>query len=330
MKDMDDFRGPSRRPWLFLALVLLLVVAGVCLRCCRPGHPRETVEPPGEQGAAVAAPAVAAPGGQAAAAQAPGTTNAAAVRSAPAAPRADLQQALAEARQHADADRLLDARKTCLSLLGRPDAAALRGPVEELLGDVNLRLVLSPRAMPEKIEYATQSGDSLKVLARRFGVTQELIQRGNNIANPNRIQSGDRLRILSKPAFEIAIGKQANDLVLRLNGAFFKRYRVGTGQYGRTPAGTFRIKDKIENPPWWHPDGREIPFGDPANILGTRWMSIEATGATPPARGYGIHGTWDDNSIGRQSSAGCIRMHNADVEELFALVPEGTPVKIAD
>ena len=157
-----------------------------------------------------------------------------------------------------------------------------------------------------------------------------MIVKANAIANPNLIQVGDRIQILDKPAFAITVGKTRNDLLLTLNGAFFKRYTVGTGKFGRTPVGTFRIQDKIENPPWWRPDGKVVPFGAPENILGTRWLSLAATGETPPVRGYGIHGTWDNTSLGKQSSAGCIRMNNREVEELFMLVPEGSPVTIVE
>jgi L,D-transpeptidase ErfK/SrfK len=34
------------------------------------------------------------------------------------------------------------------------------------------------------------------------------------------------------------------------------------------------------------------------------------------------------NSIGLAASHGCIRMANADVEQLFKIVPVGTPVRI--
>ncbi|HUG02720.1 MAG TPA: L,D-transpeptidase [Longimicrobiales bacterium] len=46
--------------------------------------------------------------------------------------------------------------------------------------------------------------------------------------------------------------------------------------------------------------------------------------------GYLIHGTHDynENSIGLAASHGCIRMSNADVEQLFKIVPVGTPVRI--
>ncbi|MDO8351478.1 MAG: L,D-transpeptidase [Gallionella sp.] len=43
-----------------------------------------------------------------------------------------------------------------------------------------------------------------------------------------------------------------------------------------------------------------------------------------------IHGTPDSVAVGQASSHGCIRMHNADLLELFALVPAGTAVEIIE
>jgi lipoprotein-anchoring transpeptidase ErfK/SrfK len=114
-----------------------------------------------------------------------------------------------------------------------------------------------------------------------------------------------------------------------MNDKFFKRYRVGTGKDDKTPVGTFVISSKEVEPVWW-PQGREIPYGDKENILGTRWMALQPTGETPKVKGYGIHGTWDDASVGKSLSAGCIRLANKDVEEIFVLVSLGTPVIITE
>jgi lipoprotein-anchoring transpeptidase ErfK/SrfK len=46
------------------------------------------------------------------------------------------------------------------------------------------------------------------------------------------------------------------------------------------------------------------------------------------ANGVGIHGTAEDWSIGTRASHGCIRMHVADVVDLFRRVPIGAPVLI--
>ena len=77
-------------------------------------------------------------------------------------------------------------------------------------------------------------------------------------------------------------------------------------------------------------DGKAVPFGHPENILGTHWLAMKPTGNTPLVAGYGIHGTWDDASIGKAESAGCVRMHNADVEQLYVLLPVGTAVEIVE
>ena len=43
---------------------------------------------------------------------------------------------------------------------------------------------------------------------------------------------------------------------------------------------------------------------------------------------YAIHGTNNEGSIGRFVSHGCIRMHNADVQDLYGRVMLGTPVVV--
>jgi lipoprotein-anchoring transpeptidase ErfK/SrfK len=49
-----------------------------------------------------------------------------------------------------------------------------------------------------------------------------------------------------------------------------------------------------------------------------------------PLLGYGIHGAKDESTVGRSLSNGCIRMRNADVENLYYLVPAGCRVNIVE
>jgi len=229
-----------------------------------------------------------------------------------------LRQAAA-AQQQGD---LLKARELGLNVYRQTEAQpSLQRRAEEILNTVNIELVLSPRDMPEKQDYTVRSGDSLAKLAKQFGTTVELLQKSNNIRG-SMIRIGDRLRIFTG-AFSILVDKSDNELLLMMNGDFFKRYRVGTGEFNKTPVGEFTITDRIAQPTWWRPDGREIPYGDPENLLGTHWLALNV-------RGYGIHGTWEPDTIGHQLSAGCVRMLNENVEELFTLVTLGTPVEIRD
>lgn len=69
-----------------------------------------------------------------------------------------------------------------------------------------------------------------------------------------------------------------------------------------------------------NPELRYMPSG-PNNPLGTHAMYLSW-----PA--YLIHGTHDTRKIGRLSSDGCIGLYNEMIEELFALAPIGTQVRI--
>lgn len=227
------------------------------------------------------------------------------------------------------AGKLGDAREKWLAALAASPDEDVRTKVESKLASVHLELIRKPWPMAEKVDYVVQSGDSIRSIAGKFGTTVELIVQANELKRPDIINPGKRLRVFSGK-MGIVVSKGRNDLLLTSNGRYFKRYRVGTGKYDRTPLGTFVVNDRIMEPVWWRDDGKTVPFGDKENILGTRWMALKATNDTPAVKGYGIHGTWDNDSIGKSESAGCIRMKNEDVEELFGIVPVGTPVTIQE
>lgn len=234
---------------------------------------------------------------------------------------AGTSASLAEARQAQTEGDLLRARELALAVWNGTTDAALKTEAESILNVVGIELVMTPRPMPEKTDYEVQPGDSLDKIAKKFGTTVELLRISNNIKG-SMIRAGDRLRVFTG-TFKVSVSKSDNDLVLLMNDEFFKRYRVGTGQYNKTPVGDFLINDRIAQPTWWRPDGKAIPFGDKENLLGTHWLSINV-------KGYGLHGTWEPETIGYQLSAGCVRMHNEDIEQLFNLLTLGTPVSIRD
>jgi lipoprotein-anchoring transpeptidase ErfK/SrfK len=225
-----------------------------------------------------------------------------------------LQQAMALKA----AGKLADARALLQPLAAVTNAS---DKALALIGELNTQIIFTGASAPEKVDYTIVAGDSLGKLAKKFGTTIELIKRANGLGG-DVIQIDNRLRIY-QAKFIVEVSKSANTLTVTDNGRFFKRYRVGTGQFNRTPVGDFTIKSRVEKPPWYRPDGRVIPFGDPENVLGTHWLGLNVPR-------YGIHGTWETNSIGKQSSAGCIRLLNDDVAELFLLLPLGTSVTIHD
>lgn len=117
----------------------------------------------------------------------------------------------------------------------------------------------------------------------------------------------------------ILINKANNRLYFYRDGRLVKEYPVATGRNPElTPEGNFTILTKgVDSPGANSMDPR----------LGSRWMGLSAGGARAGHK-YGIHGTNEPSSIGKYASGGCIRMQNEDVEELFQMVPTGTPVQI--
>ena len=125
----------------------------------------------------------------------------------------------------------------------------------------------------------------------------------------------------------VFVNLSAFELVLDRPGEAPRRYGVACGQPAwPTPTGHFKVYDKVKDPSWippdspWAKEAETIPPG-PSNPLGTRWIGLDWGGV-------GIHGTNADWSIGSASSHGCLRMHIYDVEALYPLLPEGTPVTI--
>ena len=91
--------------------------------------------------------------------------------------------------------------------------------------------------------------------------------------------------------------------------------------------GEFVIDVRQEQPDWQKPGQPVVPYGDPENPLGDRWLGFRDT---PEYQGFGIHGTHDPDSIGKQESQGCIRLRNEDVIFLYRIVPMGTKVYIRE
>lgn len=231
---------------------------------------------------------------------------------------------VSDARAAIAAGQLVRAQGTLDKLVeATPDPEAIK-----LLGEVNMQLLKSALMMPGKEYYVIQSGDYLQKIAKQFNTTVELLKTMNGTQS-DTIRLNDRMLVFNGN-FTIRVSKERCELDLLNNGKLFKRYSVGTGKFGKTPAVQFTIVDKIIEPPWTRPtDNKQIEYGDPENVLGSRWMAIKSADH-PELSGFGIHGTWERDSIGKQSSAGCIRMLNEDVEELFDLVPRKTSVIITD
>jgi LysM repeat protein len=188
------------------------------------------------------------------------------------------------------------------------------------LREINSSLFLSTGPGGDLRVYTVKSGDTLGKIATNTGTTWEMIQRLNGLKT-TRIDVGQELKILGG-TFELVVRKEKFVMDLMLDGAFIQRYEVGLGVGGCTPLGEFVVKNRIPKPA----DG-SYPYGHAKHRLGSRWLGLQNDEGY---KGYGIHGCRpeEESEIGTECSQGCVRMTNADVEEIYDIVPAGTRVVI--
>jgi lipoprotein-anchoring transpeptidase ErfK/SrfK len=133
----------------------------------------------------------------------------------------------------------------------------------------------------------------------------------------------------TEPAGTIIVDTPNTHLYLVLGHGKALRYGIGVGREGFTWSGTERISRMKEWPDWFPPKEmiERQPYlprfmaGGESNPLGARALYLGNTL-------YRIHGTNQPSTIGTFVSSGCIRLTNADIEDLFGRVQIGTRVVV--
>jgi len=193
----------------------------------------------------------------------------------------------------------------------------------DIISKANTLIFTTDYISPDKTNHIVRAGDSLDKIVKQYCTTLEAIQKSNNLPTTSSTIRLNQSLIVFKGEWSIRISKSKFRLQLYNKGKLFKAYKIATGKGNKTPEGKFVIAAKIKEPEWTN-KGIKYPFGTPENVLGTRWMKLRAAKDNPNKHltGYGIHGTWEPDSLGKMASNGCIRMKNSDVEELFAIIPK--------
>lgn len=135
----------------------------------------------------------------------------------------------------------------------------------------------------------------------------------------------------------IVVDPYARFLYLVEPGGTATRVGVAVGKAGLGFAGTATVGRKAKWPSWT-PTANMVATepelysqfrggvpGGLTNPLGSRALYLYQ-GSRDTL--YRIHGTMDPSSIGKATSAGCIRLFNQDIIDLFDRVPTGTKVKV--
>lgn len=140
--------------------------------------------------------------------------------------------------------------------------------------------------------------------------------------------AGKLLRCYAVSTGANGVGEEANSYCTP-RGRHIIRAKIGTGQ----PVNTVFVQRR--------PTGEIYSPQLGAQHVGRDWILTRILWLSGCEPGYNrlrtcdtmrryiyIHGTPDSTALGRPGSRGCVRMHNAELLELFDLVAAGTGVQI--
>lgn len=190
----------------------------------------------------------------------------------------------------------------------------------------------NPRADWPSIAVKVESGDSLiQVRKRAIEAHPDLLVCTGEIARANglrgeTIHPGEVLKIPTAHA-NVLVDLDSHWLLFRMDSEVVAAWEVGIGKAGsETPPGEYRTGEKSKEPMWFRPGQPPVPFGDPENPLGTRWIAWQFLDGRNSSLGF--HGTSDPASIGDDRSLGCIRMRKEAIEEMYEILPRGAVIRV--
>jgi len=232
--------------------------------------------------------------------------------------------------------KLIEGRRTLSKVLtsGDPSITASDArTIRDTLASINKSLVFSDRIV-EGDTIATQhvvaSGELLSVIARKYKISYQFIEQINSV-DARRIRVGQKLKVIAGPLHAVVDKSdyRMDIFAKETDGTsiYITSFTVGIGKDDSTPIGSFicRSGGKLENPGWTHPrTGEHFGPDDPKNPIGEFWIALQGTDDhTKGVRGYGIHGTIEPDSVGKQASLGCVRMLAKDIEQVYKLLVDG-------
>lgn len=161
-----------------------------------------------------------------------------------------------------------------------------------------------------------------------------LIEKNINLSNENLIISS-RIDDLINGEIYFIVDTKENKLYVKKKGTVLREAKCSVGKGGVladkktgrkweffTPRGVFILKSKIKDPIWIKPDWAFIEEKKEIPLPGVPERKVEGEigkYAIDLGFGYKIHGTKNEELLGRAASHGCIRLGADDLEYIFQI-----------
>ncbi|MCB1231422.1 MAG: LysM peptidoglycan-binding domain-containing protein [Verrucomicrobiae bacterium] len=199
-----------------------------------------------------------------------------------------------------------------------PDSKAAP-QAKEIIGEINMDLLLSRTPIPGKEEHVVQRGDFLAPIARKYQTSINYIMRAGGRMDPT-IYPGDRLVVYPLNfQVRISLGKKTITILTPDEGKFFKEYEIRNVNLParlKPPAST-----KIEDMVAWN-DGKLVGFDSSHYFEATKWIRTGLIGLFIRQEGSQSSGSGED------STPFGVTVDKADLEEMFAYLRHSNPVTL--
>lgn len=220
------------------------------------------------------------------------------------------------------------------AIVGAASAATypLPAPDQHLIGEMGQAIAAEEDALVDVARRHRLGYEELK--QANPGVDPWLPGEGTAVTLPTRylLPSGPRRGIVvNVPEYRLYYYRPAT----RKAPASVLTFAVSAGRDDwRTPLVETSVSRRLQNPAWYPPktirdehakEGRPLPAvvpAGPGNPLGPLALKLSIPG------GYFIHGSSKPFGVGMPVTHGCLRLYPEDMQELFAAVREGTPVRV--
>ena len=211
------------------------------------------------------------------------------------------------------------------ALLGDSDRQRVYSVLDHLAFDI----FYNPKVFLLEPGYQVQSSETLASIAPRYSVEPEFLAVLNHLKiGPNDpLPAGTQLKVIRGPV-DAQVSLSRMELLLRFNGLYAGRFKLGCTPKADAMRGTYNILRKIQNPEYHGPIAATntmgvVAGGDPANPLGPCWIEL--------GQGFGLQGTNDPTLIGQKNApVGGLIFSNKDIAHLNILLPTGASVTLVD
>ena len=198
--------------------------------------------------------------------------------------------------------------------------------------DINTNFAVTPAGAEEKSKMKGLYYQDIKeMLGERFHMDVRYLDK----LNKNKgYKTDETITVLNtraplKERITRVVASKADKTLYAYNGdKLVATYPTTVGSDSTpSPQGTFKIVNKVKSPAYKATVGEGdqkktyyLPPG-PNSPVGVVWM-----GLSKPS--YGLHGSPKPEGISRQASAGCVRLTNWDVLEVYANIENGATVEL--